>query len=48
MTKMRAITRSLGADAALPKGWPMSPDAMVEQLNTFRAQVLAERMPSRF
>lgn len=47
-TRLRAIARSLGADAALPKGWPMSPDAMVEHLNTFRAQVLGERMPSRF
>ena len=47
-TAMRAIARRLGADAALPKGWPMSPDAMVEHLNAFRAQVLGERMPTRF
>lgn len=34
------INRRLGADCALPKGWPMSPEAMVEQLNACRARAL--------
>lgn len=32
------ITRKFGADAALPKGWPMSPEKMVAELNTWRLQ----------
>jgi hypothetical protein len=46
-TTMNRIARRFGADAALPKGWPMSPDAMVEHLNAYRAQALGERMPPR-
>jgi hypothetical protein len=45
---MGRIARRFGADAALPKGWPMSPDAMVEHLNAVRAQALGERAPARF
>jgi hypothetical protein len=44
---MGRIARRLGADAALPKGWPMSPEAMVEHLNAVRAQALGERPITR-
>lgn len=46
-TTMGRIARRFGADAALPKGWPMSPDALVEHLNAYRAQALGEGMPPR-
>jgi hypothetical protein len=39
------ISRRLGADGALPKGWPMSPEALVDDLNAFRARALGEGEP---
>jgi hypothetical protein len=37
------VSRRFGADAALPKGWPGSPDVMVDELNAFRERALASR-----
>jgi hypothetical protein len=42
-TAMARIARRLGADGALPKGWPMSPDALADHLNAVRANALGER-----
>lgn len=36
LPKLARINRVFGADAALPKGWPKSPEAMVEDLNAYR------------
>jgi hypothetical protein len=36
------VNRLVGAEGALPKGWPESPERMVERLNAYRAQALAE------
>ncbi|MGO9340084.1 MAG: STM3941 family protein [Terracidiphilus sp.] len=30
------LARQFGADGALPKGWPQSPESMVEKLNAYR------------
>ena len=37
------LNRSFGADAALPKTWPGSPERIVEQLNDYRIRALAPR-----
>jgi hypothetical protein len=37
---MRSITKSLGAEAALPKGWTLSPEEMVVLLNDYRRKAL--------
>lgn len=34
------LIRRFGADAALPKGWPRSPEKMTEELNAYRRSVL--------
>lgn len=36
------VNRFVGAEGALPKGWPGSPERMVERINAYRAQALAE------
>jgi hypothetical protein len=36
------VNRFVGAEGALPKGWPISPERMVERINAYRAQALAE------
>ena len=36
------LNRLLGAEAALPKGWPESAERMVERLNAFRDKALAQ------
>ncbi|MNF09851.1 hypothetical protein D3C80_2106200 [compost metagenome] len=36
------VNRFLGAEAALPKGWPGSSEEMVERLNAYRAKALAK------
>lgn len=33
---LRSITRGLGAEAALPKGWPQSPEQLAEELESYR------------
>ena len=38
---MLELNRKLGAEAALPSGWPMSAEQMVDELNAFRAQALS-------
>jgi hypothetical protein len=38
---MRSITKSLGAEAALPKGWPFSPEDMAVLLNEYRRRAMA-------
>ena len=35
------LNRRFGAEAALPRGWPMSLDEMVEELNDYRARALS-------
>lgn len=41
------MNRLVGAEAALPGGWPGSPEQMVERINAYRAKALAEvSMPS--
>jgi hypothetical protein len=42
-TAMAKINRGLGADGALPKGWPGSPEKMVEDLNAYRLWALNGR-----
>jgi hypothetical protein len=37
-SRLRGLVRAFGADAGLPKGWPMSPDDLVELLNEHRAR----------
>lgn len=36
------MNRFLGAEGALPQGWPGSPDRMVERINAYRALALAQ------
>ena len=36
------INRLAGAEGALPKGWPGSPERLVERINAYRARALAE------
>ena len=38
---MRSVTKSLGAEAALPQGWTLSPEEMVVLLNEYRRRALA-------
>ena len=45
---MAKLTRWLGADAALPKGWPKSVEKMVEELNSYREQAAGRRYPGTF
>lgn len=40
-TRLAEFNRRLGAEGALPKLWPGSPEHMVEELNDFREQALA-------
>ncbi|WP_165185151.1 hypothetical protein [Caulobacter soli] len=42
-TALNRIARSFGADGALPKGWPGSPEKMVEDLNAYRLWALGGR-----
>ncbi|MBO9709282.1 MAG: hypothetical protein J7521_13830 [Caulobacter sp.] len=42
-TALGRMARSFGADGALPKGWPGSPDAMVEDLKAYRQWALGGR-----
>ena len=37
------IARQIGADGALPKGWPLSDEQMVEELNARRLQAVSPR-----
>ncbi len=39
-TALGKIARSFGADGALPKGWPGSPEKMAEDLNAYRLWAL--------
>lgn len=39
-TAMRRLGRALAADGVLPKGWPMSPEKMVAELNGYRERAL--------
>lgn len=43
-TALGRIARSFGADGALPKGWPGSPEKMVEDLNAYRLWALGGRL----
>ena len=36
------VNRFAGNDGVLPKGWPESPELMVERINAYRARALAE------
>jgi len=38
---MRSVTRSLGAEAALPQGWTLSPEEMAVLLNAYRQEAMA-------
>jgi len=38
---MRSVTKSLGAEAALPQGWTLSPEEMVVLLNEYRRRAMA-------
>ncbi|MGX9145309.1 hypothetical protein [Mesorhizobium sp. 128a] len=38
---MRSVTKSLGAEAALPQGWTLSPEEMVALLNEYRRRAMA-------
>jgi hypothetical protein len=40
--RLARFSRPFGADGALPMGWKQSPEAMVAQLNAYRAGALAE------
>jgi hypothetical protein len=40
-TAARRLVRAFGADGALPKGWPGSPEQMVEDLNAYRLWALS-------
>lgn len=40
-----AITRGLGAEAALPKGWPQSPEQLVDELETYRRLAAGQSGP---
>jgi hypothetical protein len=42
-TPLTRIASSLGADGALPRGWPGSPEKMVEDLNAYRLWALNQR-----
>jgi hypothetical protein len=39
--KLAVLARLAGAEGALPKGWPKSPDAMAAILNDYRERALA-------
>lgn len=41
VSPMVRLNRRFGADGALPKGWPQSPEEMVVELNNFRLRALA-------
>ena len=38
---VRSVTKSLGAEAALPQGWTLSPEEMVVLLNEYRRRAMA-------
>ncbi|MER8916932.1 hypothetical protein NKI32_24240 [Mesorhizobium sp. M0761] len=38
---MGSVTKSLGAEAALPQGWTLSPEEMVVLLNEYRRRAMA-------
>ena len=38
--RLARFNRAFGAEAALPRGWPQSPEALAAQLNAYRAQAL--------
>ena len=40
-TAIAKLARGLGADGALPRAWPQSPEKMAETLNAYRARALA-------
>lgn len=40
VSAMARLGRALGAEGALPKGWPMSPEKMVVELNGYRERAL--------
>ena len=37
VTALARVGRAFGADGALPKGWTLSPEKMVDELNAYRA-----------
>ena len=41
--RIAAVVQAIvgGADGALPKGWPLNPQAMVDKLNAYRERALA-------
>ncbi|WP_406853021.1 hypothetical protein WEU32_04430 [Brevundimonas sp. BH3] len=41
-TTLIRMNRFVGAEGALPQGWPGSPDRMVERINAYRALALAQ------
>jgi hypothetical protein len=40
-TTIARLARGFGADGALPRAWPQSPEKMAETLNAYRARALA-------
>jgi hypothetical protein len=40
VSALARVGRALGADGALPKGWALSPEKMVAELNAYREQAL--------
>jgi len=45
--RLARFNRAFGAEGALPKGWPQSPEALAAQLNAYRAQALGGGAPRR-
>jgi hypothetical protein len=44
---LRSFNQSMGAEAALPKGWKLGPKAMVERLNDYRERALNAGGPTQ-
>ena len=40
--KMVNVNRAFGADGALPRAWPMGPNALVAELNAYRERALGK------
>jgi hypothetical protein len=45
---VKKFNRAFGAEAALPRGWPSSPEKMVTLLNDYRARALGTGSGARF
>ena len=44
--RLAKLNRLFGADGALPKGWPRSPERMAEELNSYRLQATRGEQPT--